>query len=64
MALAEGLGRALQGLLYLLLALLVQERLKLRIGGLVGALLRLLQLLELVLGDGAAFLLQLLVLGQ
>ena len=57
----------MKGLLYLLLllALLVQERLKLCIGGRVGARLGRLQLLELVLGDGsAAFLLELFVFGQ
>jgi len=49
----------------LLLALLVQERLKLCIGGRVGTRLSRLQLLELVLGDGAAaFLLELFVFGQ
>lgn len=47
--LAEGLGRALEGLLDLLLALLIQEGLELRIRGWMGSLLGLFELLELIL---------------
>ena len=64
-ALAEGLGGALQRLLDLLLAFLVEEGLELCVRGLVGRLLRRLELLELVLGHcPAALLLHFLVLSQ